>query len=100
MLTPFLLGRRFSAILALSLILALSFGGLRVAQAACAFDYANACQLDSLADDGGDDGGEVCLFVPAPPPPALPPAHPGGEPRAFFFASLSAPPPKPPPIRA
>jgi hypothetical protein len=95
-----LLTRRLSIILALSLILAMSFGGLRSVQAACAFDYADTCQLDSLADDGDDDDGEVCLFIPAPPLLSLSPTHPSGEPRVFFFASLNSPPAKPPPIHA
>lgn len=84
--------------LVIALILALSLGGLRNAQA-CAFGCADAGQtLDFDDADGGD--GEACIFATVLCAVALRPDNPPDGPCVYFFPSLKTPPANPPPIRA
>jgi len=100
LLTSSFFPHRVVMALAIFLIVALSLGLLKSAQAS-ASDYSDFSQELRLADDDSRDGGGEAFILPISLSlPFLPPDSPHGEPSVFFFASLRLPPATPPPIGA
>lgn len=91
---------RLTIALALSLILALSLGMVRSAQASVFYNPDLSQELRLADDDSRDVDGEQFILPATLLLPFLPPASPPRETAVFFFSSLRLPPATPPPIRA
>jgi len=86
--------------LAITLILALSLGMVRSAQASV-FDNADVSQELRLADGDSETGDDEMFILPIGLSlPFVPSDSPYGEKAVFFFPSLRQPPATPPPIGA